>query len=659
MYHRSAHRIFRVIWPARMSDRTIDPLIWESARIEDFGGALIAAASAVGMGVSLVSMLPEPRVVYISDKAIEILGHPREVVLGQPATTFLTPSERTMREETDTHIKPDSSPNFIETVIQRADGRVVPLEVGFAPIRLDGQPGIIAFTRDITERRAATDALARSEQRLRRLIEHAPDAVWINDGKRLVFANATAARMLKYPSVEALLATDVAQIVAPEDQPAMRERMGQMMRTGGALPPREYRSRCSDGTYIVCEVQAMPIEWEGRPGLLGFARDVTSRKEMEARLGQAERLAALGTLLAGIAHEMNNPLAYTLLGIEQAMAQLGQLAAPAEEVAKLREALEGALHGATRVSAVVAQIRASSRPDVEERGPVDVRAVLEGALRVTHNEIHHRARLVTDLAELPPGAVTGNAQRLEQVFLNLLVNAIQALPDGRDENEIRVVLRAPSAREVSIEVSDNGPGIPDEVRSRIFDPFFTTKPVGLGLGLGLSICHGIVTSHGGTITVESAPGRGSTFRIVLPATAPASTATARAASAPAPAPGATPARRRVLVIDDEPALAAMIRRVLSKDCDVDLAVDAREGLERLGAGTYDVILCDLMMPDMTGMDLYAEVSRRHPGVERRFIFMTGGAFTPRATEFLAQVSNRRLEKPFETAVLKATVARDD
>jgi PAS domain S-box-containing protein len=638
---------------------TTFPLIWESARVEELGGALIGAASAVGMGVSLVSMLPTPRVVYISDKGIEILGHPREVVMSRPATDFLTPEERTMREETDTYIKPDSSPNFIETVIKRADGRVAPLEVGFAPIRLDGQPGIIAFTRDITERRAATDALARSEQRLRHLIEHAPDAVWVNDRGRLVFANSTAARMLKYPSVEALLATNVQDIVAPEDQQAMRERMAEMLRTGQSMPPRDYRTRCADGTYILTETQSMPIEWEGRPALLGFARDVTGRKEMEARLGQAERLAALGTLLAGIAHEMNNPLAYTLLGIEQAMAQLARLAAPGEDVAKLREALESALHGATRVSAVVNQIRASSRPDVEERGPVDVRAVLEAALRVTHNEIHHRARLVTDLAELPPGIVTGSAQRLEQVFLNLLVNAVQALPDGRGENEIRVVLRAPSPTEVAIEVSDNGPGIPDDVRSRIFDPFFTTKPVGLGLGLGLSICHGIVTSHGGTITVDSAPGRGSTFRIVLPVKPREPVAAARPAGAAAVGDAAA-SRRRVLVIDDEPALAAMIRRVLSKECDVDLAVDAREGLERLSSSvSYDVILCDLMMPDMTGMDLYAEVARRHPGVERRFIFMTGGAFTPRATEFLAQVANRRLEKPFETAVLKAAVARDD
>jgi PAS domain S-box-containing protein len=638
-------------------DRTADPLIWESARVEELGGALIATASAVGIGVSLVSMLPEPRIVYISDKAIEILGHPREDVMRRPATDFLTPRERTMREETDTYIKPESRPSFIETEIERADGRVVPLEVGFSPISLDGKPGIIAFTRDITERRAATDALARSEKRFRQLIELAPDAVWINDGRRLVYANPTAARMLRYDSVEALLAIDPINTVAPEDVGPMRERTQEMFRTGVSMPPREYRTRRSDGTYLVAEVQSMPIEWEGRPALLGFARDVTSRKEMEARLGQSERLAALGTLLAGIAHEMNNPLSYTLLGIEQAMAQLARLAAPAEDIGNLREALESALHGASRVAAVVGQIRATSRPDVEERGPVDLRAVLESALRMTHNEIHHRARLVTELAAIPPGAVSGSAQRLEQVFLNLLVNAVQALPDGRAENEIRVALRAPSPREVVVEVSDNGPGIPEEVVSRVFDPFFTTKPVGLGLGLGLSICHGIVTSHGGTITVDSAPGRGTTFRIALPAK-PLEAAAAPANGSAAPAGAAR--RRRVLVIDDEPALAAMIRRVLAKDCDVDLAVDAREGLERLGGPEpYDVILCDLMMPDMTGMDLFAEVARRHPGVERRFIFMTGGAFTPRATEFLAQVSNRRLEKPFETAVLKAAVARDE
>ena len=641
-----------------MGDGEAEQIVWESDRIEALGGGLIAAASAAGMGVCLVSMQNPRRVVYISDRGAEILGHARAEILSRPAVDFLAPDERAARDATGPRVRDDDRPQFTEVVVKRANGEEVPVEVAAAPIRLDGAPGLIALMRDVTTRRRSLEALERSERRFRQLIELAPDAVWINDGRRLLFANPTAARMLKYDSVEALLATDPREIVAPEDHGVMRERTQDMFRTGVPLPPRDYRTRRSDGTWIMAEVQSMPIEWEGTPAILGFARDVTGRREMEARLAQSERLAALGTLLAGIAHEMNNPLAYTLLGIEDAIAQLDRLAAPAEDVAKLRESLESAVHGATRVAAIIGQIRASSRPEVEERGPVDLRGVLESALRVTHNELHHRARLLTSIADVPP--VLGSAQRLEQVFLNLLVNAVQALPDGRAENEIGVTLQSTSKGEVVIEVSDNGPGIPAEVRSRIFDPFFTTKPVGLGLGLGLSICHGIVMHHGGTITVYSTPGRGSTFRVALPALA---TAAAAWPGAPVTTPtttGVPAGRRRVLVIDDEPALSTMIRRVLAKDCDVDLAGDAREGLERLdGPDGYDVILCDLMMPDMTGMDLFAEVARRHPGIERRFVFMTGGAFTPRATEFLAKVENRRLEKPFETAVLKATVARDD
>jgi two-component system cell cycle sensor histidine kinase/response regulator CckA len=236
---------------------------------------------------------------------------------------------------------------------------------------------------------------------------------------------------------------------------------------------------------------------------------------------------------------------------------------------------------------------------------------------------------------------------------------------------LRVTLRASPAGEVVVEVADNGPGIPDEIRSRIFDPFFTTKGVGMGLGLGLSICHGIVASHGGTIGLDSKVDRGSVFRVVLPASMDASGAATpgaqplaasadgavdRGAAAGAVATVAVPARARVLVIDDERALADMIVRLLD-DCHVDVAVKGREALDLLDRATtpYDVILCDLMMPDMTGMDLFAEVTRRYNGFEERFVFMTGGAFTPRATEFLARVKNRRLEKPFDRSALRAAV----
>ncbi|HVZ70830.1 MAG TPA: ATP-binding protein [Polyangia bacterium] len=640
-----------------MADRVVEGAKWHSAGVEARMGAFIAAASEVGIAISLVSLAgPEPRMVYVSDKGVEIFGRPREAIIGSAPGSLLTGPERVAQQSIGEKVYGERGARSFETMIARGDGRESPVEVSLAPIELDGAPGLVAFTREITERRDVLDALARSERRFRQLVEGAPDAVFINDGRRLVFANLAAARMLRYPDVASLLAIDPRTLFTPEDGVSMRERSAQMVRTGKGLPPRDYPTRRSDGTFVLTEVQSMPIEWDGRPAILGFARDVTERKELEARLAQSDRLAALGTLLAGIAHEMNNPLAYTLLGIEQAIAAIDGAAIPADVAAKLSEALASARHGLTRVTGVIGQIRATSRRDAEGRGLVDLASVVEAALRVAHNEVQHRARLVTELGLAPK--VLGSAQRLEQVVLNLIVNAMQALPDGRDGNEIRVTLSTGSAGEAVIEVVDNGHGIPEDVRSRVFDPFFTTKAGGIGLGLGLSICHGIVTAHGGTITVASDEGHGSTFTVVLPA--------ARAeAGVPAPAPetpsrpNATGApRRRVLVIDDEAALAAMIQRVLGRECDVTVAADAREGLARLtGVDAFDVILCDLMMPDMTGMDLYAEAARRHAGLERRFVFMTGGAFTPRAAEFLERVPNRRLEKPFETSALREIVAK--
>jgi PAS domain S-box-containing protein len=643
-----------------MPDSPTDGLTWESAGVEARVGALIAAASEAGIGVSLVSLAgPEPRMVYVSDKGVEIFGRTREAIIGHSTVLLLTPPERVAQEAIGTRVYEARSARSFETVIARADGVEVPVEVSLAPIRLDGGPGLIAFTRDISERRAAIHALARSERRFRQLVEAAPDAVFINDGRRLVFANPAAARMLRYPDVESLLAIDPRTLFSPEEGALMRERSQLMFRTGKGLPPCDYPTRRHDGSWVLTEVQSMPIDWEGRPAILGFARDITQRKEIEARLAQSERLAALGTLLAGIAHEMNNPLSYTLLGIEQAIEATRGAAIPDDVAAKLAEALEGARHGATRVAAVIGQIRASSRRNAEDQGPVALRAVVEAALRVTHNEVHHRARLLTDFRDVP--LVVGSAQRLEQVFLNLIMNAVQALPDGRAENEIHVAMRTGPGGEAIVEVSDNGPGVAEDIRSRIFDPFFTTKSVGLGLGLGLSICHGIVTAHGGTIGVTSEGGRGSSFRVVLPSLG--SGAVAGDAPAPSPPAASEPRpgrRRRVLVIDDEPTLATMIRRVLSRDCDVRIAADGREGLAALtDVDAFDVILCDLMMPDLTGMDVYAEVARRLPGLEKRFIFMTGGAFTERATEFLAHTKNRRLEKPFETHVLRAAIEGED
>jgi CheY-like chemotaxis protein len=258
--------------------------------------------------------------------------------------------------------------------------------------------------------------------------------------------------------------------------------------------------------------------------------------------------------------------------------------------------------------------------------------VLRFAISLAQNEIRHRARLVLDLRET--ATVAANTHRLGQVFLNLLLNAAQSIEEGHfAENQISVASRRAEDGRALVEVTDTGCGIPAENLPHLFESYFTTKPAGVGTGLGLSISREIVDSIGGEIQVESRPGKGSTFRVLLPPAAPAVEAPAVEQRRPL-----APLRGRVLLIDDEPIVAKATARVLEKAHDV---VTLHGGLEALGRlesdPHFDVILCDLMMPDLTGMDLHARLASRSPGLAERMIFMTGGAFTPRAQQFLKEL----------------------
>ncbi|HEY6099603.1 MAG TPA: ATP-binding protein [Anaeromyxobacter sp.] len=289
--------------------------------------------------------------------------------------------------------------------------------------------------------------------------------------------------------------------------------------------------------------------------------------------------------------------------------------------------------------------------------PVDVRAVLESALAMAQHEIKHRARVVVDFPA-EPLAVDANAARLGQVFLNLLVNAAQAIPEGHaDRNEIRLSARAAGAR-VVLEVFDTGVGIPPEELGRLFDPFFTTKPMGGGTGLGLAICHGIVATLGGEISVASRAGAGTTFTVALPA-ADARRLALAAERDPSPEEPKPSARRgRVLVIDDEPGIGTAIQRVLRRDHDVVAATSGREALSVIkSASDFDAVLCDVMMPELTGMEIYRVLRAELPELAERVVFMSGGAFTPEARAFLSEVPNRSIAKPFDPTALRAVVAR--
>jgi CheY-like chemotaxis protein len=316
--------------------------------------------------------------------------------------------------------------------------------------------------------------------------------------------------------------------------------------------------------------------------------------------------------------------------------------------ADLVDELEDARIAADRVREIVRDLKIFSRAEEERHGPVDVEHVLESTLRMAWNELRHRAKVEKNYGNVP--AVDANDSRLGQVFLNLVINAAQAIPPGNYEaNRIRVSTRFDEAtKRVVVAIGDTGAGIPEDVRPRLFTPFFTTKPVGVGTGLGLAISHRIITQFGGTMTYDSEVGKGTEFRVSLPVAG-----TTRQPATSGNIPIAAVRRGSILVIDDEEPLATAVKRYLSNEHDVTTALSARAALDLLRAGNrYDVILCDLMMPEITGMDLYAEMGLLAPEQVERIVFVTGGAFTARAREFLESVPNARVEKPIDFQNLK-------
>jgi PAS domain S-box-containing protein len=517
---------------------------------------------------------------------------------------------------------------------------------------LDVTPQVMARRR-IEE--LSAEALARSQRDFRQVIDTAPVLVTIHRAGVLLYVNPAVTKALGWGPGE-LVGRAVVDLIHPDERSAGAAAIAALYASGSFAGPHERRLIARDGHAVTVLIAGgAAIQFEGEPAFVWVGSDVTERRRLEAQLMLADRMAAMGTLAAGVAHEINNPLSYVMANLDLVAHDLPAVAdalAGAHGhalVAPLHDKLERARDGAERIRVIVRDLRTFSRSDDESVGLVDLRRVLDAAISMTWNEIRHRARLVRGYGALPP--IRANEARLGQVFLNLLTNAAQALPEGAaDRNEIRVAARV-DGDTVEVTVQDTGPGIPPGLATRIFDPFFTTKPVGVGTGLGLSICQDIVTGLGGAITVESPAGAGATFRVRLPA--------GRLEAPPAPPPAAAPAaparRGRILVIDDEPMIGQVVAQALAAH-EVRATTRAAEALATLAAGErFDIIFCDLMMPEMTGLEFYAEVQRAAPAAAERIVFMTGGAFTPQAREFLRRTENLRLEKPFDLSQLLALV----
>ena len=552
------------------------------------------------------------------------------------------------RARDDPGLERNGSLRDIEVQVTTPRGRKVDLSVSCTIVNVGGEPHILAMCRDVTalhaaaaERERLTVELQRSEARHRRVVRNVPVVQWAFDnegrftlaeGRGLVAFGLTSDEMIRANLFT--LFRDNAQIL----DYFVQAKQGQVV--SGSF---EYGNAVFDSHWGPLRDESGSIV-----GVTAIALDITERrlaervqKATEARMALLERLAAAGRLAAGVAHEINNPLTYVIANLKEVRSSL--LPGPATE--EIFRRIEEATDGAMRVAAIVRDLRVFARRPAQGQNRCDPKKVAESAASLAWNQIRHRASFERDLQATPEAAISDG--RLAQVLVNLLMNACLAIPEGRlDEHFVRLAVRyAPPW--IVIEVKDNGIGMPPETMAHLFEPFYTTREVGEGMGLGLAVSYTIVTDVGGTIEVESSPTKGSAFRIKLPVATPLAAEATEGLGAAGSIPSPSSRRLRLLVIDDEPLVGRAVARQL-REHDVVVETRAQSALERLCEGErFDAILCDLMMPEFSGIQLYERLRRERPEMTDRMLFMSGGAFGEEAEAFVNCLGIRVYEKPWD------------
>ncbi len=482
----------------------------------------------------------------------------------------------------------------------------------------------------------STEALRRSEDRYRKLISTATDAIFTLDrGGKVLSFNEAAERLWGAAAADVL--GDGWEVALPFDQPGAVEEHIRLALSGQSTS-FESLVRRRDGERRTVAISVSPLVEAGETvAVLAIVRDVTDQRRVQAQLLQAEKMSAIGQLVGGMAHEINNPLASILVNMELLLSE-------SKDPSQL-DTLQAIKTETDRAAVIVRNLLTYVRGQGSERSVVDLRETLRSAVQLRRYQLLNQQIEVSLGLDPDPILVWGNNINLQQVLVNLLVNAEHAIRNGAGSGHVSIKGGRVGSR-VLVTVEDNGPGIPPELLTRIFDPFFTTKPEGEGTGLGLSVSAGIVADHHGRLYAERRPGGGARFVVELPLH--------EASAEPEPErkkvfpPAAAPqAGKRVLLVDDEPDIRRSISKFLTRSgWEVFLADSGQEGLRLLEAGNFDVVLCDLRMPGMSGHELYRHLQARRSPLIQRLVFMTGDVVSPEAQNFLSEASRPVLSKPF-------------
>ncbi|HEV7253377.1 MAG TPA: PAS-domain containing protein [Mesorhizobium sp.] len=510
--------------------------------------------------------------------------------------------------------------------------------------------GMVSIRADVTEEKRREERLAamerearESEERLLEIVQANPLRMTItrvSDGS-VVYANQRVAEMVRVPLNE-LLGRRSIEFYAKE---ADREIVMRQLREEGQVELLEVQFKRGDGSTFPIAVTGRPISYRGEPAIVAGLHDLSPWRRMKEALHQNEKLAALGSLLAGVAHELNNPLAVVL-------AQAALIQETVQDPAALRR-VDKIHTAAQRCARIVRSFLAIARQRPPEYRVVDLSEIIRDALELTayalrSNGVEVRLDLPGDL---PP--VWGDADQLGQVFMNLIVNAQHAMQSRQGLRRLTFSGRLdPVRHQVVLRIADTGPGVPPEIRGRIFDAFFTTKPMGMGTGVGLSVCLGIIGAHGGTLQLDEAAAEGATFVVALPAL----NAQARAAADPVPTATVEQASWTILIVDDEPEIRQTMAEILMPlGRRIDLAANGLEALKLIEERQYDLVVSDLRMPELDGPGLHQRLQARGNELSERMLFLTGDTLHHELDGFLKSTRAPVLEKPLAPAEVRRRV----
>jgi PAS domain S-box-containing protein len=588
-------------------------------------------------------------IIYLSPVAERLFVYRPKEIIGKPFSEF---------------VHPDELPGLLKSRGETLGGRLEPYEfrlidknggihyvmTSSRPIEKDGRNvGMTGVLTDITDRKRTEEALRESEERHRTILDTIEDGYFEVDLKgSFTSFNASTRAMLGYDHEE-MVGLNYRQYMAKEVSDKVFLIFNEVFETGIPAKAVDWRLIRKDGTVMDIETSlSLRRDNSGAPiGFFGIARDLTEKKKMELQLLQTEKLSAVGTMISGVAHELNNPLT-AIIGNAQLLARQGVT----EDV---QGKLDVILQESIRSSKIVGGLLAFAREHKPERSMVNLNSIILESVRLKEYDLKvNNIDLELSLADNLP-ETSADPYQIQQVFINLINNARDALVTDQGAGTL-TIRTYNTGTTIMIEFEDTGPGIPDEIINRIFEPFFTTKETGKGTGLGLSMAYGIIGEHGGTISVVSKPGKGARFTISVPIASVEEVAVAEREYPPGEQ--RPHASTSILVVEDEDNLAQFISEALSDEgYHVTCCNNGKAAIEKLEKHTYDLIISDMKMPGMSGVELYQYIHKHHPKMTQKVLFMTGDVLGKDTQDFLTIAGHNYIEKPFEIVKLLQAIRR--